>query len=89
MADDNIKDNLINRLNRIEGQIRGVKNMIAQEKYCLDILHQIWAARAALNKTGEILLENYIRKCLRKSSEKDSDNEAVKELIKALKAMHY
>lgn len=89
MADDNLKDSLINRLNRIEGQIRGVKNMIAEEKYCLDILHQIWAARAALNKTGEILLENYIRNCLQKSSEEDNENQAVEELIKALKAMHF
>ncbi len=53
------KTNLINRLNRIEGQIRGIKGMVEEDKHRLDILHQIWAVHAALNKTGEILLENY------------------------------
>jgi DNA-binding FrmR family transcriptional regulator len=78
---------LLNRLNRVEGQIRGIKNMIEEEKYCLDILHQIWAARSALSKTGEILMENYIRTCLKDASEDNQGNQAVEELIKAIKAL--
>lgn len=58
------EDNLINRLRRIEGQVKGIQKMIADRKYCGDILIQIAAARAALNKVGGIILENYMKECI-------------------------
>ncbi len=55
---------LINRLNRIEGQIRGIKGMVENNAYCTDILVQAAAANAALNAFNRELLSNHIRTCV-------------------------
>ena len=55
---------LINRLNRIEGQIRGIKGMLDKNAYCPDILTQVAAANAALNAFGRELLSSHIRTCV-------------------------
>jgi CsoR family transcriptional regulator, copper-sensing transcriptional repressor len=60
------KDALIRRLRRIEGQVRGVERMVAEERYCVDVLDQIAAARTALEHVGLRLLENHARHCMRK-----------------------
>ncbi len=56
--------NLLNRLNRIEGQIRGSKNMVEKDAYCTDILVQVAAANAALNSFSKVLLANHMRTCV-------------------------
>jgi CsoR family transcriptional regulator, copper-sensing transcriptional repressor len=61
---DKVKNNLISRLNRIEGQIRGVKKMIDNDTYCDDVLNQIAAIQSALNSVGKILLEGHLRSCV-------------------------
>ena len=58
------KQNLISRLNRIEGQIRGVKGMIEKDTYCDDVLNQIAAIQSALNSVGKILLEGHMKSCI-------------------------
>ena len=55
---------LINRLNRIEGQIRGVKNMVEEDRYCVDILTQVSAIQSALNGFNKMLLTNHIKSCV-------------------------
>lgn len=60
------KDALLRRLRRIEGQIRGVERMVDEERYCVEILDQIAAARTALEQVGLRLLEDHARHCLRK-----------------------
>lgn len=55
---------LLNRLSRIEGQIRGLKQMVEEDAYCTDILVQVSAASAALNSFSRVLLENHIRTCV-------------------------
>ena len=55
---------LLNRLNRIEGQIRGIKNMVEDERYCIDILNQVSAVQAALNSFNRILLTDHIHTCV-------------------------
>ena len=55
---------LVNRLNRIEGQIRGIKGMLDKNAYCPDILTQVAAANAALNAFGRELLSSHIRTCV-------------------------
>lgn len=55
---------LMNRLNRIEGQVRGVKNMVEQNAYCPDILVQVSAITAALNSFNKVLLTNHIESCV-------------------------
>ena len=55
------KDMLIKRLNRIEGQVKGIQKMVDEERYCIDILTQISAIRSAINKVGSIILESHIK----------------------------
>lgn len=55
---------LINRLNRIEGQIRGIKGMVEKDAYCTDIINQVAAAGAALNAFNRVLLSNHIKTCV-------------------------
>jgi len=61
---DKTKSNLISRLNRIEGQIRGVKGMIEKDTYCDDVLNQIAAIQSALNGVGRLLLEGHMKSCI-------------------------
>ena len=55
---------LINRLSRIEGQIRGIKGMVEKDAYCIDILNQVSAAQSALNSFTKVLLDNHIKSCV-------------------------
>lgn len=59
-----LKDNLMKRLNRAEGQVRGIKGMIDKDVYCNDVLVQIAAVQAALDSVSKLVLENHIRGCL-------------------------
>lgn len=62
--DDKEYKDLINRLNRVEGQVRGVKKMVEDERYCVDILTQVTAIQAALNAFNKKLLANHIHSCV-------------------------
>ena len=55
---------LLNRLNRIEGQVRGIKSMVEKDAYCTDILVQVAAVNAALNSFSKVLLASHIRTCV-------------------------
>ncbi|MCI0636834.1 MAG: metal-sensitive transcriptional regulator [Actinobacteria bacterium] len=58
------KDQLLDRLARIEGQVRGVSRMVEEDRYCIDVVTQINAARAALDKVALGLLDGHVRHCL-------------------------
>jgi DNA-binding FrmR family transcriptional regulator len=58
------KDQLVDRLARIEGQVRGVARMVEEDRYCIDVVTQINAARAALDKVALGLLDGHVRHCL-------------------------
>ena len=58
------KDQLLGRLSRVEGQIRGISKMVEDDRYCMDVLSQINAARAALDKVALGLLDGHARHCL-------------------------
>ena len=77
---------LLNRLNRIEGQIRGIKNMVEDERYCIDILNQVSAVKAALNSFNRILLTDHIHTCVVERVEK-GDTEVIDELCRALQKL--
>lgn len=77
---------LVHRLNRIEGQVRGIKNMVENGEYCVDILNQISASRAALSSLYALLLENHIRTCV-SDGIKNGDEEIITELTETLKKM--
>lgn len=71
---------LIHRLNRIEGQIRGIRGMIEKDAYCPDILVQVAAANAALNSFNKVLLANHIRTCVADDIREGKD-ETIDELV--------
>ncbi len=77
---------LIHRLNRIEGQIRGIKGMVERDVYCTDILVQVAAVNAALNSFNRELLANHIRTCVIKDI-KEGHEETVEELLVTLKKL--
>lgn len=58
------KVQVLRRLRRIEGQVRGLQRMVAEEKYCVDVLNQIAAVKAALDRVGLLLLEDHTRGCV-------------------------
>lgn len=80
-----LKD-LLNRLSRIEGQIRGVKKMVEDERYCIDIITQVAAANAALNSFNKVLLSNHIRSCVAEDV-KEGSNEKLEELVGTLQKL--
>lgn len=61
---DKVKKNLVTRLNRIEGQIRGIKGLIEKDTYCDDVITQISATQSALNSVARILLEGHLKTCV-------------------------
>ena len=62
--DDQTKAGVIRRLQSVEGHVRGVQRMVEEDKYCIDIIKQIGAVQAALNKVGEIILDNHLHTCV-------------------------
>ncbi|WP_026893951.1 metal-sensitive transcriptional regulator [Clostridiisalibacter paucivorans] len=81
MENINKTDNVIKRLRRIEGQIKGIQRMVSQNKCCPDILVQVAAARAALNKVGGIILENHMKDCIKNSVELEDNDQELDKLI--------
>lgn len=77
---------LVNRLNRIEGQVRGIKNMVEKEEYCVDILTQVSAIQSALNSFNKVLLSNHIKTCVVEDI-KNGDEEVVDELLKTIQKL--
>ena len=74
---------LVNRLNRVEGQIRGIRGMVERSAYCPDILAQVAAANAALNAFGKELLPEHIRTCVAQDIRTGKD-ETIDELVATL-----
>lgn len=77
---------LIHRLNRIEGQIRGIKGMVEKDAYCPDILVQVAAANAALNSFNKVLLANHIRTCVADDI-REGHEETIDELVHVLQKL--
>lgn len=84
-SEDEFKS-LINRLNRIEGQIRGIKRMVEENAYCTDIITQAAAASSALNAFNRELLSNHIRTCV-ENDIKEGKYETVDDLISTLQKL--
>ena len=77
---------LINRLSRIEGQIRGIKGMVERDAYCIDILNQASAASSALSSFCKVSLSSHIRTCVTEDV-REGHEEKVDELVKTLQKM--
>ncbi|MCI5698846.1 MAG: metal-sensing transcriptional repressor [Lachnospiraceae bacterium] len=74
---------LLNRLSRIEGQVRGIRGMLEKDAYCTDILIQVAAVNAALNSFNKVLLANHIRTCVAQDI-RDGKDETIDELVNTL-----
>lgn len=79
------KSALLKRLNRIEGQVRGVAKMVEEDRYCVDVLTQISAIRSALGALAMQLLENHTKGCVRSAIRSGDGEAAVDELMTVVK----
>jgi CsoR family transcriptional regulator, copper-sensing transcriptional repressor len=81
------KPRLLNRLNRIEGQVRGIARMVEEDRYCIDVLTQIQAVRAALAKVETEMLRDHLGHCIKGaivSGDTDEQRRKAAELIQLL-----
>ncbi|WP_202708607.1 metal-sensitive transcriptional regulator [Sporosalibacterium faouarense] len=81
---ENMKQSTLDRLKKIEGQVKGIQRMIEEERYCNDVLVQIAAVRSAINKVGGLVLENHLRTCVKDSLNNDSEDEVMNNLINTM-----
>lgn len=75
---------LSDRLRRIEGQVRGLQRMVAEDQYCIDILTQLSSVSAALKAVGMGLLDDHVRHCVRESIERGDGEAKIEELMTAV-----
>ena len=71
LSDD--KEAVLRRLRRIEGQVRGLQKMVEEERYCIDVLTQLSAATAALDRVAMLLVSDHVRHCVRTGGEERVD----------------
>jgi len=79
------KQKLISRLKIIEGQVRGLQNMIEKDIYCIDIITQTSAVKQALSSVEDVLMENHLGSCLIHQIKKGQIDKATKEMLKVYK----
>jgi CsoR family transcriptional regulator, copper-sensing transcriptional repressor len=78
------KKALLDRLRRIEGQVRGLQRMVEEDQYCIDILTQVNSASAALKAVGMGLLDDHVRHCVTESIDQGKGEEKIEELMAAV-----
>lgn len=81
------KDKLIKRLNIIEGQVRGIKQMILDDRYCSDVITQMLAINKGLESLENIILENHLNSCIKTKIEKGNTEEVSKEIMDLFKKL--
>lgn len=78
---DKTHKNILLRLKRIEGQIRGIQRMMEEEADCMDILTQVSAVKAAINQVGIIVFEKHAQECIVKAMDEEKKEESLKEIV--------
>ncbi|MDU2065398.1 MAG: metal-sensitive transcriptional regulator [Sporomusaceae bacterium] len=73
------------RLKKIAGQINGIEKMVDEGRYCIDVLQQLMAARAALNKVSLLILDSHAKSCVVKAIQEDHGEESINELMTVIK----
>ena len=76
-------EKLLQRLSRIEGQVGGIKRMLQNKRYCIDVIHQLNAAQAGLEKVKKLILDRHVRGCVTRGI-KDDDHSIVEELLEVI-----
>lgn len=85
MMPNEANQKILQRLKRIEGQVRGIYKMVENDRYCVDILTQIAAVRAALDKVGLVLLEKHTHGCVQGAIKSGKGDETIDELMDVVK----
>jgi DNA-binding FrmR family transcriptional regulator len=80
MQDERQRD-VLKRLSYIEGHVAGIRKMVEEDKYCVDILRQTYAVRKALEKLESIVLEGHLHTCVPEGIKGDREDEVIQELI--------
>ena len=83
------KKDLSHRLSRIEGQARGVRNMLDEGRSCQDILHQLLAIRSAAHQASVLLVRDHAAECLRRADQASSTEESIDSFIRAVSKIGY
>jgi len=81
------RSNIVKRLHRVEGQVRGITKMVEDDRYCIDVIHQLQAARAALGRVEEAVLHQHAQTCVAaaiKSGDEGEEQEKIAELLKLI-----
>jgi DNA-binding FrmR family transcriptional regulator len=78
------KEGILERLRKVEGQVRGIQRMVEEDRYCVDILTQVAAVRAALDKVGLMLLEGHTRGCVVRAIRENHGDAAIQELMEVV-----
>lgn len=81
------KDKVLKRLKRAEGQVRGIARMVEEDKYCIDVLTQVNAAQAALDKVAIELMRDHTKHCMTHITDKNEQNAKAEELANAIGRM--
>ncbi|MBI2092005.1 MAG: metal-sensitive transcriptional regulator [Deltaproteobacteria bacterium] len=84
MVNKETKEMAISRLKKIEGQVRGLQHMIDSEKYCIDIINQINAARRALDQVGLLVMKRHLESCVADAIKTKGGEEKIKELVESV-----
>ncbi len=84
MINDEVKNNSLTRLKKIEGQIRGIMKMVDQEKYCIDIINQITAAEKALDGVAKNIMKRHIESCVTEAIIQGEGQTKIDELIETV-----
>jgi DNA-binding FrmR family transcriptional regulator len=80
----NDKEAILRRLRKIEGQVRGLQQMVEDDRYCLDIVQQITALSAAAREVSVIVLEDHLRGCVANAVREDNAEPVIKEMVTVL-----
>jgi DNA-binding FrmR family transcriptional regulator len=78
------KEPLLKRLRRIEGQVRGIQQMVEDDRYCIDIVNQLQAIQAAAREVSLLVLEDHLRGCVQTAIQEDQGEAAIKEMVTVL-----
>jgi len=79
--ESHVKLDCLKRLNYIEGHIKGIRKMVDEDKYCIEVLHQTYAVRKALKKLDSLLLEGHLRSCVPAGVKEGREEQVLSELI--------
>ncbi len=84
MINDEVKNDSLLRLKKVEGQIRGIMKMVENEKYCIDIINQITAAEKALEGVSKIIMRRHVESCVATAISMGKGREAIDELVETI-----